>query len=360
MTNKFYSQQVWTQDCRTAQTCLLAPGFWTDLWTKPSKDKHDVPREVVSSLHKSDSKRAFLTLNIKQLFIESASWLEPCQQACLCGKQPRKNREKPWNTKAMRCWQRRYAELTRRREMVAVKSWMVCLGTSGPIVCMGCHHKHQHWPCQITSWWVSSCQSHSSCLIRRFDNFSCYATTSSQHKDSVDVHFSMKDWDAILHVPASKLRKLWSWLVECRCLQWHRRKWIHRPATFVASADAKTSSGWRSAKNYYILFTTIVGSDFLPAYHQPAQIFIDLSVSPCDGKCLSALCRQLLAETRNACAQRSRLSLGYSALCQLFVVNFAKFPTSRGCEDLRQKSILWRNQLWTRALSTGLPRSNKL
>ena len=75
---------------------------------------------------------------MKQLFIESAFWLEPCQRACLCGKQPRKNREKPRHTKAMRCWQR-YAELTRRRGMVAVKAWMVCLGTSGPKLA-NCRH----------------------------------------------------------------------------------------------------------------------------------------------------------------------------------------------------------------------------
>ena len=81
--NTSFSHQAWTPEFRIAQKCLLAPPvFRSDSWAEPFKDKHDALREVLSSLHKSDSKKVLLRLEH-----EAASWLEPCQQACFSGKQ---------------------------------------------------------------------------------------------------------------------------------------------------------------------------------------------------------------------------------------------------------------------------------
>ena len=87
--NTSFGHQAWTPEFRIAQKCLLAPPvFRSDSWAEPFKDKHDVLRAVLSSLHKSDSKKVLLRLEH-----EAASWLEPCQRACFSGKQLRIERD---------------------------------------------------------------------------------------------------------------------------------------------------------------------------------------------------------------------------------------------------------------------------
>ena len=87
--NTSFSHQAWTPEFRIVQKCLLAPAvFRSDSWAEPFKDKRDLLRAVLSSLHKSGSKKVLLHLEH-----EAASWLEPCQRACFSGKQLRIERD---------------------------------------------------------------------------------------------------------------------------------------------------------------------------------------------------------------------------------------------------------------------------